>query len=179
MQYGSYDKTFTEYYNIPSNTIIHKTPKLTFSNVKREIKPKKNLDLFREIVTLNKTLKSNRLGSYYKKYKTRVYNRFFNKMNHKVTRKKKHTMRRRRPSSRKKRKTTRKRRGGSNQEHFDFPITDHKTDKLKLVAKPVGATSADPDGRGWSPIRSANNSAVPNWDPTWKSHFDRNAYNGR
>lgn len=179
MQYGSYDKTFTEYYNIPSNTIIHKTPKLTFSNVKREIKPKKNLDLFREIVTLNKTLKSNRLGSYYKKYKTRVYNRFFNKTNHKVTRKKKHTMRRRRPSSRKKRKTTRKRRGGSNNERNDLPITDHRTDKLKLVAKPVGATSADPDGRGWSPIRSANNSAVPNWDPTWKSHFDRNAYNGR
>ena len=92
-----------------------------------------------------------------------------------MTRKKKHTMRRRRPSSRKKRTTTRKRNGGSNQEQFDFPITDHKTDKLKLVAKPVGSTSADPDGPGWSPIRSANNSAVPNWDPTWSSHFDRNA----
>ena len=96
-----------------------------------------------------------------------------------MTRKKKHMTRRRRPSSRKKRTTTRKRKGGSNQERKDVPITNHKKDKLKLVAKSVGSTTDHPDGLGWIPIRSANNSAVPDWDPTWKSHFDRNAFNGK
>ena len=76
MKYGSYDKTFTEYYDIPSNTIIHKTPKLTFENVGKEIHPTKNLEMFNEMVALNGELRDRNLGAYYKKYKKRIYSRF-------------------------------------------------------------------------------------------------------
>lgn len=76
MHYGSYDKTFTEYYGIPSNTIIHKTPKLTFHNIKNEITPKQNTDMFAEIADLNRTMNLSRMGSYYKAYTRRVYDKF-------------------------------------------------------------------------------------------------------
>ena len=89
MQYGSYDKTFTEYYGIPSDTIIHKTPKLTFEYAKRELKPRKNQKLFNEIVKLNKEVSPTRSRKYYKTYKTRIYDKFLQKKNSKkITRKK-------------------------------------------------------------------------------------------
>ena len=56
MRYGSFDKTYEEYYGIPSATIIHKTKSLTFKNVTSELKPKKNKTLFKKIARMNKSL---------------------------------------------------------------------------------------------------------------------------
>lgn len=77
MHYGSYDKTFTEYYKIPSTTIIHKTPKLTFQNTTNEIKPKVNKDLFDSIVKLQKSINVKNMDVYFKKYKKYVYKPYF------------------------------------------------------------------------------------------------------
>ena len=79
MQYGSYDKTFTEYYDIPSDVIINKTPRLTFEQVHKEIKPRKNIALFNEITQLNRTMKINRRSGYYKKYHSRIFDKFLRK----------------------------------------------------------------------------------------------------
>ena len=49
MRYGSFDKTYLEYYGIPLNTINNKTKKLTFSNIKNEIKPTKNKNVLANI----------------------------------------------------------------------------------------------------------------------------------
>jgi len=76
MHYGSYDKTFTEYYDIPSSTIINRTPKLTFQNVKREIDPKKNQELFDELVKLNNSVDVKHMDAYYKRYMRHVYHKF-------------------------------------------------------------------------------------------------------
>jgi len=80
MHYGSYDKTFTEYYGIPSSVIIHKTPKLTFDHAKTELKPRKNHKLFNEVVKLNREITPVRSSrKYYKTYKTRIYDKFLQK----------------------------------------------------------------------------------------------------
>ena len=91
MHYGSYDKTFTEYYGIPSQKIIDKTPKLTFEQVKGQISPKKNHKLFKEIAGLNKKINVSRMDSYYKKYKTQIHQPFLENKSKKITRKSKHT----------------------------------------------------------------------------------------
>ena len=79
MKYGSFDKTYTEYYDIPS-VIIHKTPSLTFKDVATQIKPNKNLPMFREITKLNKLIDERKMDAYYKKYKTLIYDKFLSKI---------------------------------------------------------------------------------------------------
>lgn len=79
MKYGSFDKTYTEYYDIPSDNIIHKTPSLTFKDVGTQIKPNKNLPMFREITKLNKLIDERKMDAYYKKYKTLIYDKFLSK----------------------------------------------------------------------------------------------------
>jgi hypothetical protein len=80
MKYGSFDKTYTEYYDIPSDTIIHKTPSLTFKDVCTQIKPNKNVPMFREITKLNKLIDERKMDAYYKKYKTLIYDKFLSKI---------------------------------------------------------------------------------------------------
>jgi len=79
MKYGSFDKTYTEYYDIPSDNIIHKTPSLTFKDVGIQIKPNKNVPMFREITKLNKLIDERKMDAYYKKYKTLIYDKFLAK----------------------------------------------------------------------------------------------------
>lgn len=79
MKYGSFDKTYTEYYDIPSDNIIHKTPSLTFKDVGKQIKPNKNLPMFKQIAKLNKTINEKNMDSYYKQYKRLVYDKFLAK----------------------------------------------------------------------------------------------------
>ena len=79
MKYGSFDKTYTEYYDIPSDTIIHKTPSLTFKDVGKQIKPNKNLPMFKQIAKLNKTIDEKNMDAYYKQYKRHVYDKFLTK----------------------------------------------------------------------------------------------------
>ena len=88
MHYGSYDKTFTEYYGIPSQKIIDKTPKLTFEQVKGQISPRKNHKLFKEIAGLNKKIIVSKMDSYYKKYKNQVFHPYLDKTRKKLSRKK-------------------------------------------------------------------------------------------
>jgi adenylate cyclase class 2 len=78
MKYGSFDKTYTEYYDIPS-VIIHKTPSLTFKDVGTQIKPNKNVPMFREITKLNKLIDERKMDAYYKKYKALIYDKFLSK----------------------------------------------------------------------------------------------------
>ena len=79
MKYGSFDKTYTEYYDIPSDNIIHKTPSLTFKDVGTQIKPNKNVPMFREITKLNKLIDEKKMDAYYKKYKTLIFDKFLSK----------------------------------------------------------------------------------------------------
>jgi adenylate cyclase class 2 len=79
MKYGSFDKTYTEYYDIPSDNIIHKTPSLTFKDVGTQIKPNKNAPMFRQITKLNKLIDEKKMEAYYKKYKTLVHDKFLAK----------------------------------------------------------------------------------------------------
>lgn len=121
MHYGSYDKTFTEYYGIPSNTIIHKTPKLTFHNIKNEITPKQNTDMFAEIADLNRTMNLSRMGSYYKAYTRRVYDKFI--YTEPASTRKTNTTRKHRRS----RKKTRKKKGNTR------PTTQRRRKRRKSV----------------------------------------------
>ena len=88
MKYGSFDKTYTEYYDIPSDNIIHKTPSLTFKDVGTQIKPNKNMPMFREITKLNKIIDERKMDAYYKKYKTLVYDKFLSKPSGQTTKSK-------------------------------------------------------------------------------------------
>jgi hypothetical protein len=56
-RFGAFDHTYLEYYDIPRDVINNKTPSLTFLNIQNEIKPTKNLDLFKKI-----TEKHNAIG---------------------------------------------------------------------------------------------------------------------
>ena len=106
MRYGSFDKTYTEYYDIPHSTIINKTPKLTFKDVGSQIKPNKNNELFHDIIQLHKYIDERKMNTFYKKY-TQIYN------NHLSSRKNKQSItlsRKKRKTIRKKHKTTNKRR---------------------------------------------------------------------
>jgi adenylate cyclase class 2 len=98
MKYGSFDKTYTEYYDIPSDNIIHKTPSLTFKDVATQIKPNKNVQMFREITKLNKLIDERKMDDYYKKYKTLVHDKFLSKtsLQEPVTKSKNKQTRRRR-----------------------------------------------------------------------------------
>lgn len=48
--YGSVDKKYRLYYDITENTINNGTPLLTFNGVSKQLKPKKNKELFDEMV---------------------------------------------------------------------------------------------------------------------------------
>jgi len=50
-RYGSFDHTYLEYYGITRDIINDQTPSLTFANIQNEIKPTKNLELFKKICT--------------------------------------------------------------------------------------------------------------------------------
>ena len=95
MKYGSFDKTYTEYYDIPSDNIIHKTPTLTFKDVDTQIKPNKNAELFREITKLNKSIDERKMDAYYKKYKALIYDKFLSKSSVPVSKSKNKRTRRR------------------------------------------------------------------------------------
>jgi hypothetical protein len=107
MKYGSFDKTYTEYYDIPSDTIIHKTPSLTFKDVSAQIKPNKNLPMFREITKLNKLIDERKMDAYYKKYKTLIYDKFLSKTSEPTSKSKNKLTRRREKKGR--RNATRRR----------------------------------------------------------------------
>ena len=47
---GTYDKQFDEYYGISKNEFI-KIPYITFNNIKKEVTPKKNIELFNKVVS--------------------------------------------------------------------------------------------------------------------------------
>ena len=49
MRFGAFDATYNEYYGISKNVINDKTKSLTFKNIIKEIKPKKNKDLLKKI----------------------------------------------------------------------------------------------------------------------------------
>jgi len=107
MKYGSFDKTYTEYYDIPSDNIIHKTPSLTFKDVATQIKPNKNVPMFREITKLNKLIDEKKMDTYYKKYKTLIYDKFLSKISEPTTKSKSKQTRRREKKGR--RNATRRR----------------------------------------------------------------------
>ena len=56
MRFGAYDKTYNEYYGIPTEVINDQTPFLTFKNIINEIKPTKNKDLLAKIASKQKEL---------------------------------------------------------------------------------------------------------------------------
>ena len=60
MRFGAFDKTYNEYYDIPTEIINNKTPSLTFENIINEIKPIKNQDLLQKIYELYKPKKISR-----------------------------------------------------------------------------------------------------------------------
>jgi adenylate cyclase class IV len=68
-RFGAFDKTYNEYYGIDHDIINDKTEFLTFKNIKNEIIPTKNLDLFNEITLLNQELdkyhENNNINEYY------------------------------------------------------------------------------------------------------------------
>lgn len=49
IRYGAFDATYEEYYGIPKDILNDHTPSLTFKNILKEIKPKKNKDLLKKI----------------------------------------------------------------------------------------------------------------------------------
>lgn len=49
MDYGSSARKYHQYYGVPELTINEKTPKLTFKNIHKEIKPRKKKELFKKI----------------------------------------------------------------------------------------------------------------------------------
>jgi adenylate cyclase, class 2 len=55
-RYGAFDRTYNEYYDIPNEVINRKTPFLTFKNIEKEIKPKKNKDMLKKIAKEQKNM---------------------------------------------------------------------------------------------------------------------------
>ena len=53
-RYGSFGKTYLEYYGLPEEILNFKTPKLTFKNIKNEIKAIKNKKLLDKIAKKQK-----------------------------------------------------------------------------------------------------------------------------
>ena len=54
MSFGTFDKTYSEYYGFDPEIINKKTPSLTFENVINEIKPLKNHELLERMYKLYK-----------------------------------------------------------------------------------------------------------------------------
>lgn len=82
MRYGSFDKVFTEYYAIPNETIIHKTPSLSFKDIERETTPIKNRELFKKISSWNKRISQlgentkDEMDQLYDEYDKKIYQPF-------------------------------------------------------------------------------------------------------
>lgn len=55
-RYGSFDKTYLEYYGIPCNDINNNIPLLTFENIDTQIHPTKNIDLFNKMAIKHKKM---------------------------------------------------------------------------------------------------------------------------
>lgn len=68
MRYGSFDKLFTEYYDIPNKDIIKDTPELSFKKIEKEITPEKNKELFEKIAKWNEDLREEDMDELYEKY---------------------------------------------------------------------------------------------------------------
>jgi adenylate cyclase class IV len=49
MRFGSFDNTYEEYYGVTKQVINTITPSLTFKNILKEIKPKKNKELLKQV----------------------------------------------------------------------------------------------------------------------------------
>ena len=49
MRFGSFDNTYEEYYGVTKQVINTTTPSLTFKNILKEIKPKKNKELLKKV----------------------------------------------------------------------------------------------------------------------------------
>lgn len=56
MRYGAFDATYNEYYGIRKDKINNETKSLTFKKIIKEIKPKKNLELLKQIAKKQKKL---------------------------------------------------------------------------------------------------------------------------
>jgi len=65
MRFGSFDKTYEEYYGIEKDIINNYTSSLTFKNVLNEIKPNKNKDL---LIKIHKEQNSKNVLNYKSKY---------------------------------------------------------------------------------------------------------------
>ena len=50
MRFGAFDVTYEEYYGIQRGVINDNTPSITFANIRNEIKPIKNMDLFLRVI---------------------------------------------------------------------------------------------------------------------------------
>lgn len=61
MRFGSFDNTYEEYYGISKDVINNNTPSLTFKNIMKEIKPKKNLDLLKKVYKTYKFKKNSNM----------------------------------------------------------------------------------------------------------------------
>lgn len=57
MRYGAFDATYNEYYGISKDVINNKTNSLTFKNISKELKPKKNKTLLKKIAAKQKKYK--------------------------------------------------------------------------------------------------------------------------
>jgi adenylate cyclase class 2 len=56
MRFGSFDRTYEEYYGIPRNVLNDETPSLTFAKITSEIKPTKNQKLLLEVAAAQKKM---------------------------------------------------------------------------------------------------------------------------
>jgi hypothetical protein len=106
-RFGAFDKTYLEYYGIETNVINDSTPFLTFANIKNEITPIKNLELFADMVELNSTIENHYANStmdkYYEKY-MKIYNTHLKTLNSKQTNLSRH----RRPSKKSSKRSSKK-----------------------------------------------------------------------
>jgi len=63
MRFGSFDKTYSEYYGFEADIINKHTPFITFENIINEIKPLKNHDLLKNLYNLYKPKSISRISS--------------------------------------------------------------------------------------------------------------------
>jgi adenylate cyclase class IV len=61
MRFGAFDATYEEYYGIAKDTINNNTPSLTFKNILKEIKPKKNKELLKQVFKTYKFKKNSEM----------------------------------------------------------------------------------------------------------------------
>jgi adenylate cyclase class IV len=57
MRYGAYGKTYNEYYDIPEDEFNDRVESITFKNIEKELKPRKNKILLKKIANTQKKYK--------------------------------------------------------------------------------------------------------------------------